>query len=248
VTIPGTWSDRRHDGYSVLFLLAGRSFRRSLPTDRIESGPGGDFRFQTEVGIITCERLTNTAVSGAAAFVPDPRALENLSVLFPESEALEAAMMFATADVSLEFAAITRAAIAGIGPEAVAGLVVMGISGEFVRSMGALLQDISPHGMFTLYEDQVEPLFISALKDVGVRDLSWRSVVEIRKANVPIELLEELASLGYSSIFADELVMLHQAGVDADYLRSKTARGAALPSLRYLALRANTKRKDPEDR
>lgn len=111
---------------------------------------------------------------------------------------------------------------------------VFKIDASYIEQIVERLPDASPLGIKSLWGSGVSVDYIEHLRSVGVRDLNWRSVIELKNANVPDSLPASLKSLGYQDVFVDELLALHKAGVTQDFIEKSRVPGAPCPAFAHL--------------
>ena len=217
-----------------LDLPPAAGMRRALPSESEVV-----FRHRCTTGEFVCygSREEN-GVSGVAIFDTNDAANRRLPELFPHRNSLEAAMMFAIANVSFDLACGVCASFPQIDPETVCGFGQLGLSPEYLQAKMTQLPDTSPTGVQALFMNDVEPNYIAALQDARVRDVNWRSILELCREGVKAEFVAELRGLGYTCVFVDELVRLQRIGGDINFVKRNIKGGAALPSLSAMSLLA----------
>jgi hypothetical protein len=245
--MPGSWS--LSDEALTIQFAAGELYHRLLlpPAAGMRRAQPSEsevvFRYRSTTGEFVCYGASKgNGTSGVTVFEPSESADEELLELFPHRNSLETAVMLGIGNVSLDLARSLSFAFPQIDPEDVSGFALLGVSPEYVQAITTTLPDTSRAGVKALFMNEVTPEYIAALHEAMVRDINWRSVVELHKAGVKSEFVSELRVAGYKGAFADELVMLQLVGCDIDFIKRNIRSGAARPSLFLLAALASRRK------
>ena len=219
VSIQLTYDDHHNMGIGVP--------ERDLPALSDQRAEGAlHFALQRDAGTIDFTgRSAFGFASGDFRFVPNPDFAPGMAKLGIPPLSREDVWRSAIHDVSRKFTQDVRQQGAGrsegrLDIDELVQMKIHGVTPEFISAMRDLgYKDVPIRKLVELRIHGVTPEFVKGFADLGYRNLDLDDLVKMRIHGVTTDMVRELNALGYKDLAISDLVKMRIHGVTPDYIK-----------------------------